>query len=61
MNPFKAESLMVLYECNGSINQYKNIYPDIKIIVTGGDKLFFNHRFQHEIISIPHLVIVVCP
>jgi len=48
----------ILHECNGSINQYKNTYPDIKIIVTGGDMLYFNHRFQHEIISIPHLVIV---
>ncbi len=48
----------IIHECNGYINQYKNKYPDIKVILTGGDMSFFSHQFQHEIITIPNLVIL---
>jgi len=48
----------IILECNGMINQYKNIYPNLKVLLTGGDFFMFENKSQHEIISIPNLVLV---
>jgi type III pantothenate kinase len=37
-------------EINGIIELYKNKFNNLKVIVTGGDALFFKHYLQHKIV-----------
>jgi len=48
----------ILYETDGLINEYKKTYPDLTIVVTGGDSDFFAKRLKNRIFAHPHLVLV---
>jgi type III pantothenate kinase len=47
----------ILNETDGVINQYKASYPDLTIVVTGGDTGFFAKRLKNCIFAQPHLVL----
>lgn len=41
----------ITLEIDGIINQYKSLYPDLKIILTGGDTLFLVKRLKNVIFA----------
>lgn len=41
----------ITQEIDGIINQYKSLYPDLKIILTGGDTLFLVKRLKNVIFA----------
>jgi type III pantothenate kinase len=45
-------------ECNGIIARYRSVYPQLKIILTGGDAKLFESKIKNEIFTIDHLVLV---
>ena len=45
-------------ECNGLTARYRNVYPQLKIILTGGDAKLFENKIKNEIFAIDHLVMV---
>jgi type III pantothenate kinase len=47
----------VLIEADGVINEYRKAYPDLTILVTGGDTGFFAKRLKNRIFAHPHLVL----
>lgn len=48
----------ILQETDGVINEYKKLYPDLTIVVTGGDTDFFVKHLKNRIFAHPHLVLV---
>lgn len=48
----------ILQEADGIINEYKKLYPDLTIVVTGGDTDFFAKRLKNRIFAHPHLVLI---
>jgi type III pantothenate kinase len=44
-------------EVNGIIDQYRMEYPDIKIILSGGDANYFDKRLKNNIFAIPNIVL----
>lgn len=48
----------ILQETDGVINAYKKLYPDLTIVVTGGDTDFFVKHLKNRIFAHPHLVLV---
>lgn len=46
------------YEMDGFISDYKNKYPDIQIILTGGDTFFFAKRLKNSIFAAPELTLI---
>jgi len=47
----------ILNETEGAINEYKKLYPDLTIVVTGGDCDFFAKRLKNRIFTHPHLIL----
>lgn len=47
----------ILNETDGVINEYRQLYPDLTILVTGGDTGFFAKRLKNRIFAHPHLVL----
>lgn len=47
----------ILQETEGVINEYKKLYPDLTIVVTGGDTDFFAKHLKNRIFAHPHLVL----
>ena len=47
----------VLKETDGIIEEYKKLYPDLTIVVTGGDCDFFAKRLKNRIFAHPHLIL----
>ncbi len=45
-------------EVDGVINTYRSIYPDIAILLTGGDADFFAKRLKNSIFAHPNLVLI---
>lgn len=45
-------------EVDGIINTYRSIYPDITILLTGGDADFFAKRLKNSIFAHPNLVLI---
>jgi len=45
-------------ECNGTIARYADTFPQLKIILTGGDAKLFENRIKNDIFAIEHLVLV---
>ena len=45
-------------ECNGMIARYRDAYPSLKIILTGGDAKLFENRIKNEIFAIDNLVLI---
>lgn len=46
----------VLGEVNEIIQRYKDLYPDIRVILSGGDHSFFENNLKHPIFVAPDLV-----
>lgn len=47
----------VMAEVKWNISQYKKQFPDIKIILTGGDSIFFERQLKSSIFAAPNLVL----
>jgi type III pantothenate kinase len=48
----------VLEELKGFIRQYQNLYPDLTVIMCGGDYPFFENRLKPSIFVTPELVLI---
>jgi type III pantothenate kinase len=48
----------VLAEVEGIINEYKIKYPQLKIIICGGDYSFFESKIKETIFAVPELVVI---
>lgn len=48
----------ILQEVEGTINEYKKLYPDLTIVITGGDTDFFAKRLKNRIFTHPDLVLI---
>ena len=46
----------ILVEIDGIIKRYTNQYPDIKVIVTGGNAKFFDKGLKNTIFANPNLL-----
>ncbi|MCK4677294.1 MAG: type III pantothenate kinase [Bacteroidales bacterium] len=44
-------------EMEGIIRMYKKNYPDIKVILTGGDVIYFEKRLKNKTFAFPNLVL----
>jgi type III pantothenate kinase len=44
-------------ETDGIIDQYKNKYPDVKVIMSGGDIFFFDKQLKNRIFATANLVL----
>jgi type III pantothenate kinase len=44
-------------ELTGIVSMYETLYPDIKIILTGGNAIFFDKRVKNNIFVFPNLVL----
>lgn len=44
-------------EIDGFIEQYKNLYPDINVVLTGGDVNFFEKRVKNSIFADQNLIL----
>lgn len=47
----------ILYEVEGYIKQYKDKYPQLKVVFTGGDTFFFENRLKNKIFADPNIVL----
>lgn len=47
----------IVYELEGYINEYKKRYPEIKIILTGGDANFFEKQLKKRIFADENIVL----
>lgn len=47
----------ILKEADGIIEEYKLLYPDLTIVVSGGDAEFFAKRLKNRIFAHPHAVL----
>lgn len=45
-------------EIDGRIRMYKEQYPDLKVLVSGGDSLFFESSLKESIFAVPELVLI---
>lgn len=48
----------VIFEVKGIIDQYREKYPEIKIIICGGDSSFFESKIKQSIFAVPELVLI---
>lgn len=48
----------ILQETDGVISEYKRAYPDLTIVITGGDSDFFAKRLKNRIFTHPDLVLI---
>jgi type III pantothenate kinase len=48
----------VVYEMKGFISKYRENYPDIRVLVTGGDATFFESQMENQIFAVPDLVLM---
>lgn len=48
----------ILQEAEGTINEYKKLYPDLTIVITGGDTDFFAKHLKNRIFTHPNLVLI---
>ena len=48
----------LLFEVEKSIEQYKNLFPGLKILLTGGDTKFFENKLKNTIFVVSNLVMI---
>ncbi len=48
----------IIFEIDTYINEYKKKYVDLKVILTGGDSFFFEHKLKNRIFAKPFLTAV---
>lgn len=46
----------IIYELNAYIDEYTQLYDDLKVILTGGNSFFFERYLKNLIFAEPHLV-----
>lgn len=46
----------LIHEVDGAINQYKEMYPNLKTIMTGGATVFFENRLKNKIFADQNLI-----
>ena len=46
-----------IHEFNGFVNQFSRQFPNLKIILTGGDSTFFERHAENAIFAAPNLVL----
>lgn len=56
-NILSGVELGTVAEINSFIDQYKTLYADIKIMLTGGDTIFFEKRLKKPIFADPFLTL----
>ncbi len=44
-------------EIEGTIEAYKRLYPQLKVIATGGDVKYFENKIKEAIFVVPELVL----
>lgn len=48
----------ILYEVDGAINAYKELFPEIKVIISGGDYKYFDKNLKNNIFATPNIVLM---
>ncbi|MBS1680250.1 MAG: type III pantothenate kinase [Bacteroidetes bacterium] len=48
----------ILAETEGIIARYKEQYPDLRVVLCGGDALFFENNLKQSIFAAPELVLI---
>jgi type III pantothenate kinase len=48
----------ILYEVDGTINEFKVLYPDLKVLLTGGDIKYFDNKVKNLIFVVSNLVLI---
>jgi len=48
----------IVSEIDGIIDEYRNIYQDLIVLITGGDSTFFESRLKNRIFALPFLTLV---
>jgi type III pantothenate kinase len=48
----------IVAEVGGLIEKYKNLYPEVRVILCGGDYSFFENKVKHPIFVAPDLVLI---
>jgi len=48
----------ILFEIDAYIDDLRRKYDDLKIILTGGDTFFFEHKLKNTIFAEPNLVAI---
>lgn len=48
----------IIFEVDGTINYFKEQYPDLKVLFTGGDAKFFDNKLKNVIFVVSNLVMV---
>lgn len=46
-----------MFEINGFINEYEQLYPGLELILTGGDAIYFDKKLKSHIFASPNLVL----
>lgn len=46
----------IIYEIEGYINDYKKRFNDIKVLISGGDAIFFKSKLNFTIFAYPNLI-----
>lgn len=49
--------LGVVYEMQGFINKYRELHPDLRVLITGGDASYFESQLENQIFAVPNLVL----
>lgn len=48
----------VIYEIDGTISSYKAQYPDLQVLLTGGDIKFFDNKLKNAIFVVSNLLMI---
>lgn len=48
----------IIEEANGIIRQYQQEYPDLRVVLTGGDANYFEDKLKSNIFAVPNLVLL---
>jgi type III pantothenate kinase len=48
----------IIYEVDGTIDGFKALYPDLHVILTGGDIKFFDNKLKNAIFAVSNLLMV---
>ncbi len=48
----------IIFELDSYIDKYHSLYPDLKVILTGGDSFFFEHKLKNRIFAKPFLTAI---
>lgn len=50
--------LGIIHETNGFIQHYMKHYPNLQVVLTGGDTPYFETHLKNEIFAVPNLVLI---